>query len=67
MNAFDILMVIAIGSLIGTGIGLTIGSVAKKQGSAASGMTCSDITLNSALVAVCSCISIAGLASVFLV
>ena len=66
MNAFDILMVISIGSLLGTGIGLTIGSAAKKQGSAASGMTCSDITLNSVLVAVCSCISIAGLASVFL-
>jgi hypothetical protein len=67
MNAFDILMVISIGSLIGTGIGLAIGAAAKKQGSAASGMTCSDITLNSILVAVCSCISIAGLASAFLV
>jgi len=66
MNAFDILMVIAIGSLIGTGIGLTIGSAAKKWGSTATG-TCNDITLNSALVAVCSCISIAGLASAFLV
>jgi hypothetical protein len=67
MNAFDILMVIAIGALIGTGIGLAIGSAAKKQGSAASGMTCSEITLNIVLVIVCSCISIAGLASVFLV
>ncbi|MFA5347180.1 MAG: hypothetical protein WC294_03515 [Methanoregula sp.] len=65
MNAFDILMVIAVGSLIGTGIGLTIGSIVKKRGSTAGG-TWSDITLNSTLAAVCSCISIAGLASVFL-
>jgi hypothetical protein len=67
MNAFDILMVMSVGSLTGTGIGLTIGSAAKKQGSAASGMTRSDITLNSVLIGVCSCISIVGLASAFLV
>jgi hypothetical protein len=65
MNAFDILMVTAIGSLIGTGIGLTIGSVAKKWGSTTTG-SCSDFTLNSVLIVACSCISIAGLASVFL-
>jgi hypothetical protein len=67
MNVFDILMVIAVGSLIGTGIGLIIGSVAEKQKYPGPMMTKSDITCHITLVVICSCISIAGLAWQFLV
>jgi hypothetical protein len=59
MNAFDILMVLALGSLAGTGIGLVIGYLAKKWGK------CTPIisrNLEPALVIVCSCICIACLA-----
>jgi hypothetical protein len=58
MNAFDILMVIALGSLSGTGIALTLGFVAKKQGSATVTLTRSDVILNVSIVFICSFISI---------
>jgi hypothetical protein len=67
MNAFDILMVIAVGAMTGTGIGLVIGCVAKKQGSAGSKMTRDEKILNFALITVCSGICSAGLALTFLV
>jgi len=67
MNAFDILMVLALGSLAGTGIGLIIGSIAKKRGNFTPMTTRDEITLNLTPVIVCSCISIACLAWLSLV
>jgi hypothetical protein len=67
MNAFDILMVFALGSLAGTGIGLTIGFLAKKRRSSMFLKISNEITLNLALVLVCSAISIGGLAWISLV
>ena len=61
-NMFDILMVIALGILTGTGIGLLIGFFAQKQKSEWFLMTRKEKTLNSVLVIVFSliCIAIAG-------
>jgi hypothetical protein len=59
MNAFDILMVLALGSLAGAGAGLVIGSVLEKHKNHPSKTTSHEITLNLTLVVVCSCISIA--------
>jgi len=67
MNAFDIFMVIAVGSMTGAGIGLVIGFVAKKQGNATSMMTRDEKILNFALVMICSGVCSAGLALTFLV
>ena len=67
MNAFDILMVLALGSLAGTGIGLTIGFLAKKRRSYMFLQVRNEITLNLALVLVCSSISIGCLAWISLV
>lgn len=61
MNTFDILMVLALGSLAGTGVGLTIGSAAKKRRKC-SMIFGNEITLNLTLVVICSAICIAGLA-----
>ena len=66
MNAFDIVMVIAVGSMTGTGIGLIIGFVAKKQGNFTSIMTRKDCILNFALISGCLCVSIVGLGWIFL-
>jgi hypothetical protein len=66
VNAFDIFMVIAVGSLAGTGIGLVIGFVAKKQGNATSIMTARDSILNFAMIVGCSSIGIVGLGWIFL-
>jgi NADH:ubiquinone oxidoreductase subunit 5 (subunit L)/multisubunit Na+/H+ antiporter MnhA subunit len=65
-NMFDILMVIALGALAGTGIGLLIGFFAKKQKGEWSVMTRKDQTLNIALVIVFCVICITGLAYYFL-
>ena len=59
MNAFDILMILALGSLAGAGAGLAIGSVLEKYYNHSSKTTSHEITLNLILVVVCSCISIA--------
>ena len=67
MNAFEILMVLALGSLAGTGIGLTIGFLAKKRRSSMFLQVRNEITLNLALVLVCSAISIGCLAWISLV
>jgi hypothetical protein len=66
LNTFDILMVIAVGSMTGAGIGLIIGYIAKKQGTVTSIMTRNDMILNCALIAGCSCMSIVGLSWIFL-
>ncbi len=66
VNAFDILMVIAVGSLAGTGIGLVIGFVAKKQGNATSIMTVRESVLNFAMIVGCSTIGIIGLGWILL-
>jgi hypothetical protein len=67
MNAFDILMVLALGSLAGTGIGLIIGFLAKKRRSCMFLQFRNEITLNLALILVCSAISIGCLAWISLV
>jgi len=67
MNAFDILMVLSLGSLAGTGIGLIIGFMAKKRRSYMFLQFRNEITLNLALVLVCSAISIGCLAWISLV
>jgi NADH:ubiquinone oxidoreductase subunit 5 (subunit L)/multisubunit Na+/H+ antiporter MnhA subunit len=61
-NMFDFLMVIALGALAGTGIGLLIGFFAKKQNGEWSAMTRNEQTLNIALVIVFCVICITGLA-----
>jgi NADH:ubiquinone oxidoreductase subunit 5 (subunit L)/multisubunit Na+/H+ antiporter MnhA subunit len=66
-NMFDILMVIALGALAGTGIGLLIGFFGKKQKGEWSVMTRKDRTLNIALVIIFCVICIMGLAYYFLV
>ena len=62
VNAFDILMIIALGSLTGTGIGLTIGFIAQQQKNAWSAMTRREKSINITLVIVCSVICIGGFA-----
>ena len=66
-NAFEILMVIALGVLAGTGIGLLIGFFLKKQKGEWSDMTRKDQTFTIALVIVFCVICIAGLAYYYLV
>jgi NADH:ubiquinone oxidoreductase subunit 5 (subunit L)/multisubunit Na+/H+ antiporter MnhA subunit len=66
-NAFDVLMVIALGTLAGTGIGLLVGFFTKKQKSEWSAMTRKEKTVTIALVFVFCVICIAGLAYYFLI
>jgi len=66
-NAFEILMVIALGVPAGTGIGLLIGFFLKKQKGEWSDMTRKDQTFTIALVIVFCVICIAGLAYYYLV
>jgi ABC-type antimicrobial peptide transport system permease subunit len=66
-NAFEILMVIALGVLAGTGIGLLIGFFLKKQKGEWSEMTRKEQTFTIALVIVFCVICIAGLAYYYLV
>jgi NADH:ubiquinone oxidoreductase subunit 5 (subunit L)/multisubunit Na+/H+ antiporter MnhA subunit len=61
-NVFDILMVIALGALAGTGMGLLMGFFAKKQKGEWSAMTREDQNFTIALVIVFCVICIAGLA-----
>lgn len=49
-DTFEILMMVAFGTLVGTGIGLVIGYVAKKQKREWSAMTRKEHTINIALV-----------------
>ena len=62
MNAFDILMIVALGTLAGTAIGLLIGWAAHRQKPQWSLMTSREKTINLALVLLFSAACIAGLA-----
>ncbi len=62
MNAFDILMVLSLGSLAGTGIGLTIGFLIKTRRNYTELPFRKEITLNLVLVLICSAVSIGCLA-----
>ena len=66
MNVFDILMVISVGSMTGTGIGLIFGFLAKKQGNTLTGMTSKEQILNGAFIGGCSCVSCIVLGLLFL-
>ncbi|MCX6684832.1 MAG: hypothetical protein NTZ37_08925 [Methanoregula sp.] len=65
-NLFDVLMVIALGTLTGTVIGLLIGFFAKKQKNEWSAMTRKEQTITIALVIVFCVICIAGFGYYFL-
>lgn len=65
-NTFEILMMVALGILAGTGIGLLIGFVAKKQKNEWSAMTRKEHTITIILVIVVCAICIAGLGYVYL-
>jgi NhaP-type Na+/H+ or K+/H+ antiporter len=62
MAVFDILMVVALGTLAGTIIGLLIGSLARRQQSVWEEMTKKERAINIALVLFFSLICTAGLA-----
>lgn len=65
-NTFEILMMVALGTLAGTGIGLLIGFVAKKQKNEWSDMTRKEHVITIGLVCVFCGICIAGLGSYYL-
>jgi ABC-type antimicrobial peptide transport system permease subunit len=60
-DTFEILMMVAFGTLAGTGIGLVIGFIAKKQKSEWSAMTRKEHTINIVLVIMFCAVCIAGL------
>ena len=60
-DAFEILMVVALGALAGTGIGLLVGFAAKKQKNEWSAMTRKEHTLTIVLLMVFCSICIIGL------
>ena len=61
-DMFAILMVISLGAMAGTAIGLFVGFALKKQQSEWSAMTSSEKSINISLIIVCSLVCIAGLA-----
>lgn len=61
-DMFAILMVISLGAMAGTVIGLFFGFALRKQKSEWSAMTSSEKSIHISLVIVCSVICIAGLA-----
>jgi heme/copper-type cytochrome/quinol oxidase subunit 2 len=61
-DLFAILMVISLGAMAGTAIGLFVGFALKKQKSEWSAMTSSEKSINISLIIVCSLVCIAGLA-----
>jgi ABC-type antimicrobial peptide transport system permease subunit len=61
-DIFAILMVISLGAMAGTAIGLVIGFALRKQKSEWSAMTSSEKSINISLIVVCSVVCIAGLA-----
>lgn len=63
MTLFDILMILALGSLAGAGTGLAIGFLARRQGSDWRAMPHKDKIVNIALVLLFSGVCIAGLAA----
>jgi len=60
-------MMMALGTLAGTGIGLFIGFIAKKQKTEWSEMTWKEHTITIGLVCVSCCICIAGLGYYYLI
>jgi hypothetical protein len=66
VETFEILMMIAFGTLTGTGIGLVLGFVAKKQKSEWSSMTREEHTINVVLAIVFCTICTAGLGFYYL-
>jgi ABC-type antimicrobial peptide transport system permease subunit len=60
-DTFEILMMVAFGTLAGTGIGLVIGFIAKKQKREWSAMTRKEHTINIVLVLMFCSVCIAGL------
>ncbi|HWS22570.1 MAG TPA: hypothetical protein VN227_08020 [Methanoregula sp.] len=60
-DTFEILMMVAFGTLAGTGIGLVIGFIAKKQKREWSAMTRKEHTINIVLVIMFCSVCIAGL------
>jgi membrane protein DedA with SNARE-associated domain len=66
-NVFDFLMMVALGALAGTGIGLLIGFVAKKQKNEWSAMTRKEHTISIVLVIVFCIICVAGLGYYYLI
>jgi hypothetical protein len=62
MNTFDLLMIVSLGTLAGTAIGLFIGRAARWQKSRWSLMTVREKTLNIALVLIFSGVCMAALA-----
>ncbi len=60
-DTFEILMMVAFGILAGTGIGLVIGFIAKKQKSEWSAMSRKEHTINIVLVIMFCVVCIAGL------
>jgi hypothetical protein len=66
MIAFDVLMVIAVGSLAGTGLALIISTLAEIRGKDTSMKSRNGRILNFALISGCSCIFISGLGLIFL-
>jgi heme/copper-type cytochrome/quinol oxidase subunit 2 len=65
-NTFEILMMVALGALAGTGIGILIGFVAKTQKNEWSAMTRKEHTITIILVMVFCAICIAGLGYYYL-
>ena len=61
-DLFAILMVICLGAMAGTAIGLFFGFALRKQKSEWSAMTSSEKSINISLIIVCSVVCIAGLA-----
>lgn len=61
-DLFAILMVISLGAMAGTAIGLFVGFALRKQKSEWSAMTSSEKSINISMVIVCSLVCIAGLA-----
>jgi len=61
-DMFAILMVISLGAMAGTAIGLFIGFALRKQKREWSAMTRSEKSINISLIVVCSAVCIAGLA-----
>jgi hypothetical protein len=60
-NVFDILMVVALGTLSGLSVGILVGYGAKKQKSTWSAMSRKEQTINIALVIIFSAIFCAGI------
>jgi ABC-type antimicrobial peptide transport system permease subunit len=60
-DTFEILMMVAFGTLAGTGIGLVIGFIAKKQKGEWSAMSRKEHTINIVLVIMFCVVCIAGL------